>query len=368
MRHWLAIAFVLSCKKDVPDTGVEIVYTLDRSVVIEDAIRGFAIELRDLFAEAKLEASVEATTTTLVVTTANPGSVERIIRDYDLAPQPCPQLCFTLSPSHIDSRVADAKEHIRWVIKERIENAGFDTPTLIPRADGYTVYVPLRDAAQIDRVLDLMVPLGRLELRVVDDGSPFMKRLAARIGQTDPLAHQLGVSVKVDAWTDESTGASHVDYFLQADDTTAIDRYLTQLAADDASYAVPSDRRIAYQQLANRRWRSYYLLDRVELSGSAITEARANTGSVDVELNRYGTQVFGDLTERVTGNKLATLFDGKVVSAPVVTGPIRGGHFEITVDDARRDDLVRLLKSGALPAPLHRQSVVGVGLTYTPRK
>jgi preprotein translocase subunit SecD len=147
---------------------------------------------------------------------------------------------------------------------------------------------------------------------------------------------------------------------------------------------VPEDRVIAFEPIypdptatdQRTRWRSYYLEKVIKLTGAAISNAQAsndpNTGRpvVLLDFNRFGSRVFGDLTANIVGKKLATILDDKVRSAPVINGAIRGGRALITLgggdvvrQEREREELVNVLKTGSLPAPLVKQSESELGPT-----
>jgi len=81
--------------------------------------------------------------------------------------------------------------------------------------------------------------------------------------------------------------------------------------------------------------------------------------------------VFGDLTSQIVGKKLAAILEDRVRSAPVINQAIRGGHAVITlgrgtdptVQEREREELVNVLKTGSLPAPLVESSHSAVGPT-----
>ncbi len=67
---------------------------------------------------------------------------------------------------------------------------------------------------------------------------------------------------------------------------------------------------------------------------------------------------------------MATILDGKIKSAPIINAAIRGGTATITMgggdpmrQEADANDLVTVLKSGSLPAPLKEESASTVGAT-----
>jgi protein-export membrane protein SecD len=163
-----------------------------------------------------------------------------------------------------------------------------------------------------------------------------------------------------------------------------IARYMDRLATiDPTKFRIPDDHELAYEYEEpihgeDRRgyWRSYYLWKATRLTGTAITNAvpsfEPNTGRAVVllDFNRYGGRVFGDLTAEIVGQKLATILDGKVKSAPIINGAIKGGRASITMGGADadrqikdRDQLVNVLKTGSLPAPLREESTSELGPT-----
>ncbi|MBM3582912.1 MAG: protein translocase subunit SecD [Alphaproteobacteria bacterium] len=87
---------------------------------------------------------------------------------------------------------------------------------------------------------------------------------------------------------------------------------------------------------------------------------------VSFQFDSAGARRFGDATTKNTGQRMAIVLDGRVISAPVIREPITGGRGIIsgsfTVQSAT--DLALLLRAGALPAPLTivEERSVGPGL------
>ncbi|CAN5809970.1 hypothetical protein BH11MYX3_BH11MYX3_11300 [soil metagenome] len=179
-----------------------------------------------------------------------------------------------------------------------------------------------------------------LQFKVVDDGATVMKSLFEAVAaereqrSTDPDAIARGVTAEIDRWRVDDKGIT--DFYLTANAPGVIARYLADAAAADPDLAIPSDRQLAFEQIAPDRWRSYLLLPTVELDAAAITKATAITDpsterpGLLVDFTPTAARKFGDLTARIAGHKLAVLLDGSVVSAPVIQGPITGGQASIT--------------------------------------
>jgi preprotein translocase subunit SecD len=176
------------------------------------------------------------------------------------------------------------------------------------------------------------------------------------------------------------SGREIIDQYLYGD----ADLGKPGLIATDKQIKMPDDHQLGYElndpqpDAKDKRpyWRTYYLERAVRLTGSGISNATGtydqttNRPVVSLEFNRYGGRVFGDVTTQIVGMKFATILDDKVKSAPTINGPIRGGRAQITMggSDARtmekeRDDLVAVLKTGSLPAPLVEASHSDVGPT-----
>jgi preprotein translocase subunit SecD len=104
----------------------------------------------------------------------------------------------------------------------------------------------------------------------------------------------------------------------------------------------------------------YVVRRRALVTGEMLTSAQQQFDSqtqrpvVFFRFNSAGARRFGDATTHNVGKRFAIILDKKVISAPVINGPIQGGSGIITgnftVESA--NDLAILLRAGALPAPL----------------
>ncbi|WP_309129282.1 protein translocase subunit SecD [Microbacterium sp.] len=116
-----------------------------------------------------------------------------------------------------------------------------------------------------------------------------------------------------------------------------------------------------------------YLLGPMELDGTVIDDATAGRDqqsgawTVNLELDAHGTEVFGDISQRLNANRLAGLsprdqfafvLDGKVISAPVMQAAILNGKPSIsgTFDQDSSKALADQLRYGALPLSFNVES------------
>ena len=98
----------------------------------------------------------------------------------------------------------------------------------------------------------------------------------------------------------------------------------------------------------------------IELSGEAITDASVefdqftNQPRVSMTMNADGARTWSRVTGANVGEQVAIVLDGVVYSYPRVEERITGGRSSITGLESRAEaqDIVTVLKSGALPAPV----------------
>lgn len=110
----------------------------------------------------------------------------------------------------------------------------------------------------------------------------------------------------------------------------------------------------------------------IELTGDVITDARVdfeqftNVPEVTMTMNSEGSRTWARLTGANVGHNIAIVLDNVVYSYPNVLGRIAGGRSNITnlANQAEAQDIVTVLKSGALPAPVEivQESTVGPSL------
>ena len=118
----------------------------------------------------------------------------------------------------------------------------------------------------------------------------------------------------------------------------------------------------------NRKW---LLKTPPVIDGSMITNAtvgftqKTNQPAIFFTLNSEGAKIFGDVTGKNVGKKLAIVVDNRVYSAPTIQERIGGGSGQITVGTPDEAHILAIaLRSGSLPAPvvLLEQRSVGASL------
>ncbi|HEY4242017.1 MAG TPA: hypothetical protein VGM88_19490 [Kofleriaceae bacterium] len=236
--------------------------------------------------------------------------------------------------------------------------AGISGGEVVVEADGtLTVRVTGVTADDLAQVLRSFTR-GGVEFRVAFEDATLARYVTK--------ARHVTTGVDVEVWRGESDNVSHTSYFVRAPTRGELDAKLAALKADGW---VPMPQTVlAYEHFEATAdepayWRTFTIADAAALDGSAIASAIVETDPVSarpvvsLELTKAGAQAFGDLTDRIKGGKLATLWGGDVVSAPVVETAIRGGRARIDMGagDGDRDlrdanALVASLQAGTLPA------------------
>ncbi|MBL4633198.1 MAG: protein translocase subunit SecD [Kofleriaceae bacterium] len=345
------------------------------------------------------------------------------MRDCPDGAEQAKSVCFRVSSDYAEGIKESALTQAIETVRERIAEAGNSDPSVVAKGDQIIVELPGVDDEEISRVKDLIERTAKLEFKIVDEAekndvvrNPFMKRLYG-FAKSDPKAKELEITTDIDQWVHNDSGANYLDYFLRAEDRqeklthAAADalgacqriktddpdydptgrtcnvtgrhvliQYLKELGENDPSLAVDDDHTYGYELVRPQDakvepyWRSYFLYRAVELAGSAVQGASvfwdptSNKPEVLIEFNRWGGRRFGELTGAHVGQKMAIILDDKINSAPTIQARIAGGSSTISMggsnakqmqDEAQ--DLVNVLLTGSLPAPLQIDSESKVG-------
>src|SRR5581483_2250775 len=267
-------------------------------------------------------------------------------------------------------------------IRNRVDKLAVAEPTIIRKGTDIVVELPGLKPDDFERVKNLIGRTAQLEFKMQDDGSEYMKKLSGvAVARKSEFP---GLEIGHDGWQEKDTGTPHSDVYLRDKDKGELERFLASLSKDDA---VPSDHEIGFEQVPakddegtttpDKVWRTYYLHKRAELTGEYITDAEVNwdpqTGrpEVSVTFDHEGADLFEKASGSNIGRKMAIILDEKINSAPVIESRIGGGRARITMGgfsdpfqlQQEAKDLVAVLRTGALPAPLKKTFETQVGPT-----
>ena len=252
------------------------------------------------------------------------------------------------------------------IVRNRIDRFGVTEPSIV-RQGANRIIVELPGVDDEERVRNLLRGTARLEFRLTADPQELLTSLERVIDfynteevvndsvttQSNPLLEVFmpqGQSIVFG--TAASTDTASVNQFLDRDEIRRMLPRDVELMWTHRPEFVSEDRIEFYSLLGVR--------SNVELTGEVITEARpafdpmTNEPQVSMTMNNEGARTWARITGANVGRPVAIVLDGLVYTYPNVITRINDGRSSITglggVTEA--EDLVNILLSGALPAPL----------------
>ncbi|HEY3295864.1 MAG TPA: protein translocase subunit SecD [bacterium] len=150
-------------------------------------------------------------------------------------------------------------------------------------------------------------------------------------------------------------------------------RVVRLLSSREYQKLIPSDvqfiwsaKAVPERQSGKEEWVLYLVKKQAEMNGSTLEDAQASIGSgydpeqagkpvVTLKFNRDGGRIFARVTGANVGKRMAIDLDDKVYMAPNIKDKISGGSAIITglADMSEAQEIGIVLRSGALPAPVH---------------
>jgi preprotein translocase subunit SecD len=282
-----------------------------------------------------------------------------------------------LDPDQVEEVRDSALRQGIETIRGRVDKFGVAEPTIIRKGTDIIVELPGLKTADFERIKSIIGRTAQLEFKIVDDGSDYMRKVAAQVDK------QSGIEVRPESWTEKDSGKPHEDVYLQAKSRDVLEKFFAGLTGDNA---VPADHEIGYEEngvrndagemTQDKNWRTLYLKRRAVLTGEYLSNAdqtwdqQTGRPEVSFEFDHQGAALSERMTRENMGRKMAIMLDDKITSAPVIEGVISsrgritlgsfGDPFQMQQE---AKDLVAVLRSGALPAPLRKTFETQVGPT-----
>jgi preprotein translocase subunit SecD len=260
-------------------------------------------------------------------------------------------------------------------IRGRVDKFGVAEPTIIKKGSDIVIELPGLEQRDFERIKSIIGRTAQLQFKIVDSASEYAKKVAATVPPTS------GITVEPDTWRSQKTGALHEVVFLRAKDRATLEKFVAGLTGE---LAVPNDREFGYEEVvskgegdatAERYWRSYLLHRRAGVTGDYLADAdvgftEMGTPNVLFTMNRKGGDLMGKLTGENVGRRMAIVLDEKISSAPEIQSQINergeinlGAAIDPVALQQEAKDLVAVLRSGSLPAPLTKTFETQVGRT-----
>ena len=267
----------------------------------------------------------------------------------------------TLKESAVDQAVK--------TIRNRVDKWGVSEPTIAKRGDA-SILVQLPGYSNPEKAKDPIGKTAQLEFKIVDDTDQTVTKLK----DLPP-----GVTLNWDRYNGAGDAVVSSPY-LESKDRAALVQYLKDKAPSGHVFAIG---KVEGRARADATYRSWLLDQKQGMTGEYITDAavrfdnspgEGNRPYVEVRFNRTGADLFGKLTKENVKRRMAIVLEDTVDSAPIIQTEIPGGICSIhlgglkpvneVVEEARQ--LVLLLQSGALPAPVRILEERSVGASLGP--
>ncbi|MAO63971.1 MAG: protein translocase subunit SecD [Balneola sp.] len=265
------------------------------------------------------------------------------------------------------------------IIRTRVDRYGVTEPSILKQGNNRIV-VELPGVEDKERVRNLLKGTARLEFRLAADADAFRSyveqvneyyaNFEAASDTSDTTQTQFNPleEVLVPAQSPYLMG------YATAEDTA---RVMDLLKADEVQRFMPRNTTVMWSAnpLSGQGGQDLFQLigvrTQIELTGDVIEDATVqfdpatNVPEVSMSMNSEGARKWGRITGANIGKPVAIVLDGYVFSYPNVQTKISNGRSSITGLDGvgEAEDLVNILLSGALPAPLEILEERTVGAT-----
>jgi preprotein translocase subunit SecD len=394
--------------------GIELEYSTDLDLAIDDRVGQLAAALNDAFAQAPWhdgDAAVwESARGDVLVRLVDPRRRDEALRTISaragdaLTAEPCPPdeppgaLCLGVPAAGRAALRRSLLDEAGEKVRARLR--ALDVEAIVSTRAEMLIVDVAGDADAIERAKTLLAHRGRLELARAIADERYADDLAAFV-TTDPAAADERIRSDVDQWSAEAPATARRTHYLVASDRReeveaceareigcghrpagdcivtgrhVIERYLLGVPAchrpglvdRDPRWRIPAGRRVVFEHVSSPRapyWRSYYVERAPIVTGADVVDATPRRDRfthqpiVEIDFDAAGRRRFADVTTAHVGDKLAFVIDGLVQQAPIINGPITGGSVVITLGGGDRAEaqaavLAAVLRSGALPAPL----------------
>lgn len=269
-----------------------------------------------------------------------------------------------------ESRKLMELEKAKLIIDNRLTNQNLTEPQVRIQKDQDSIEVALPGVSNSTQILEILQSTETVEYRLEEPAEE------GKRGKYESLIDAEEEALVAQGKRNETEIVQFQEIVKKRLGKKAQEEFLEKL---EEKYKIPKDKYklFAYWARSNKPDspllpRRFLVLERaIALSGNDLTEARPSYDPnnygwvVSFSLTPVGAEKFFDLTSKNKGRSLAIVWGDKVVSNPVINGPIAGGHAEIT-GNFTQEEVIRLsniISEGALPIPLNVLEMRFIGPT-----
>lgn len=338
--------------------GMHLVLQVDLDKAVENSLDLAASDLKDGLAEKNISAVRldSGDKQQVVFTLPNTGAVDTVNRiieedfpNLDITVQAetgsFPRITLKLTKEEIDFIRKNAVSQSLEIIRNRIDQFGVAEPVIIRQGENEIV-VQLPGVKDPDRAMGLIGQTAQLEFKLVSDDAAV------------DLNQLINDAVKAGQWK-WGESRKQLNLALQS--------------------RLPKGTEIYFQRIVDKQTKResrvpILLNSQVLMTGEMVKNAQVRIGGsfnepyVSLDLTGRGGKLFGNITEKNVGKRLAIVLDEVVRSAPVIREKILGGSAQISGSFTHEEatDLAIVLRVGALPAPVEiiQNLTVGASLGH----
>lgn len=264
------------------------------------------------------------------------------------------------------------------IIRTRVDRFGVTEPSIVKQGTDRVV-VELPGIDDEERVTNLLKGTARLEFRLAADAqdfSSFKQQVFSYYDQQADTTDSLGLGpVNPLAEVLYQAQSPYILGYAEEQDTARVMELLHNEAVQKFmprnTTVMWSANSVSYSEGGPQVYQLFGVKTNIELTGDVIEEASVqfdpatNIPEVSMTMNAEGARTWGRITGANIGKPVAIVLDGFVYTYPNVQTKISNGRSSITgVESVQEaEDLVNILLSGALPAPLEIIGSRTVGAT-----
>jgi len=284
--------------------------------------------------------------------------------------------------AYLKTQREGAVDRAMEIIRSRVDRYGVTEPSILKQGNNRVV-VELPGVADKQRIRDLLKGTARLEFRLAPNVNQFgtaKEQIVEYFNQqaqsdtTDSLNQAAGTNALQQVMNMQSRNRYAFGY-ASVRDTARVNELVNR---EEVQRLLPRNTVLLWEAAplqatedGGELYRLFGVRDQIEMTGDVIEEASVqfsqgtNQPEVSMGMNSEGARRWARITGANINKPVAIVLDGYVYSYPNVDTKISGGRSSITglESPAEANDLVNILLSGALPAPLDIVEERTVGAT-----
>ena len=333
--------------------GMHLVLKVDLKKAIENNLDLSVQDLKEALAEKKITVvrTASGDARKIILTLPNTAALETVKQtiskdfpdldsDFQTDQGTFPRIVLSLKQTKIDFINNTAVDQSLEILRNRIDQFGVAEPAIV-RQGTDEIVIQLPGVKDPQRALNLIGRTAQLEFKLVDD----------TVGLN--LPQLISQAIQTGQWQ-EGGSRKQLNLALQS-----------RLPAGTEIYFEKE-----VDKTTHKETRTPILLkSQVLMTGDMVKDAQVRVGGnfnepyVGLDLTGRGGAIFGQVTEKSVGKRLAIVLDEVVRSAPVIREKILGGSAQISGSFSYEEatDLAIVLRIGALPAPVEIVQNLTVG-------